>query len=149
MVLYLQMMRVVIDTNIVIAGLYSRRGASFRVLEAALKNNIDYVVSPFVALEYIGKVEEKMKAGLLGQPREFYLAFIRALIEKGVQVQQPALERPTLKDPTDDKILECALAGECSVILTFNTRDFPAKILKDYHIRAMDPGEFLRERRNR
>lgn len=29
-------MRVVIDTNVVIAGLYSRRGASFKILEAAL-----------------------------------------------------------------------------------------------------------------
>lgn len=141
-------MRVVIDTNIVIAGLYSRRGGSFYILEAALKGDISYAISPLVALEYIGKVEDKIKGGLLKQPREFYLAFVRALIEKGIQVRQPVLERPTLQDPTDDKILECALAGECSVIVTFNTRDFPSEIMERYQIRAMKPSVFLEERRN-
>jgi len=55
---------------------------------------------------------------------------------------------PLIQDTTDDKILECALSGECSVIVTFNTRDFPAEIMERYQIRAMKPSTFLEKRRN-
>ena len=137
-------MRVVIDSNVIIAGLYSRRGASFRILKAALTKNLEYVISPLVALEYIGKVEDKVNEGLLDQPSEYYLAIIKLLVENGIQILRPVLNRPTLKDTTDDKILECAIAGHCDYILTYNTKDFSNEILERYDLTAVAPGEFIR-----
>ena len=137
-------MRIVIDTNVVIAGLYSKRGASFQILKAALSKNLEYVISPLVALEYIGKVEDKVNEGLLDQPSEYYLAITKLLVDNGIQILRPVLNRPTLKDITDDKILECAITGQCDYILTFNTKDFPNEILERYDLTAITPGEYIR-----
>ena len=137
-------MRVVVDTNIIIAGLYSRNGASFRIIEAALREQLEYAISPLVALEYIGKIEDKVQDGLLDLPVEYYLKIVKALIENGIQIQRPILNRPILPDNSDDKILECAIAGQCNSIITFNIRDFPSKILNQYNVLAMTPGEFIK-----
>lgn len=131
------------DTNIIIAGLYSRSGASFRIIETALKEQLKYTVSPLVALEYIGKIEDKVQDGLLDLPVEYYLRIVKALIQNGILIQRPILNRPTLPDNSDDKILECAIAGRCNAIITFNTRDFPKNILDQYDL-AMTPGEFIK-----
>lgn len=138
-------MRIVIDTNVVIAGLYSRRGASFQILKAALKGVVDYAVSPLIALEYIGKVEDKIEDGLLKQPREVYFPILKALIDNGIQIRQPSPQRPVLKDVTDDKILECAITAKCDAIITFNVRDFPGSVINRYHIKAVLPGTFIKE----
>ena len=138
-------MRIVIDTNVVIAGLYSRRGASFQIIKAALKGDIDYAISPLIALEYIGKVEDKIAEGLLDQPRAVYFPILKALIDNGIQIRQPVLERPVLKDLTDDKILECAVTADCDAIVTFNTKDFPGNVIDKYKIRTVLPGTFVEE----
>ncbi len=56
------------DTNIIIADLYSRSGASFRIIDAALREELEYAISPFITLENIGKIEDKVKDGLLDLP---------------------------------------------------------------------------------
>ena len=137
-------MRVVLDTNIIIAGLYSRSGASFRIIEAALKEQLEFAISPLVALEYIGKIEDKVQDGLLNLPLEYYLRIVKALIQNGIQIQKPILNRPTLPDNSDDKILECAIAGRCNAIMTFNVRDFPINILNRFELTVMTPGEFIK-----
>lgn len=138
-------MRIVIDTNVVIAGLYSRRGASFQILKAALRGVIDYAVSPLIALEYIGKVEDKIADGLLNQPREVYFPILKVLINNGLQIRQPVPHRPVLNDVTDDKILECAVTAKCDAIVTFNVRDFPGSVINRYNIRVVLPGTFVKE----
>lgn len=136
-------MRIVLDTNVIIAGLYSKRGASFKILAAAMTKQLDYAVSPLIALEYIGKIEDKVQEGLLTLPLEYYLKIIKVFIQNGYQVLQPILNRPMLPDNSDDKILECAIAAHCQAILTFNRKDFPEGILRRYALRAITPGEFL------
>jgi len=52
------------------------------------------------------------------------------------------LWRPRLRDPSDDMVLEAAVAGGCSQIVTFNLRDFePGEHLG---VRAVTPQTFLR-----
>jgi len=45
-------MRVVLDTNIIISGLYSKRGASYQLLRAAISGELTFIISPLVAFEY-------------------------------------------------------------------------------------------------
>ena len=49
----------------------------------------------------------------------------------------------TLPDPDDRHVLAAAIEAKASVIVTFNLSDFPASILKAYHIRAMHPDKYL------
>ena len=52
------------------------------------------------------------------------------------------LWRPYLRDPTDDMVLEAAVAGGCKYIVTFNTKDFAG--VERFGIRALWPGDFLK-----
>lgn len=52
------------------------------------------------------------------------------------------LWRPQLRDPSDDMVLELAVAAGCRFIVTFNTRDFgPAR---SFSQRVLTPREFLK-----
>jgi LDH2 family malate/lactate/ureidoglycolate dehydrogenase len=47
-----------------------------------------------------------------------------SLVTSGRRQPIHYLWRPTLKDPSDDLLLEVAVAGGCDTIVTFNIRDF-------------------------
>ena len=62
-------MLVVLDTNIIISGLYSKRGASYQLLKAAISGDLPCAISPLIALEYEGKIHDKIKEGFLRVPK--------------------------------------------------------------------------------
>ena len=53
------------------------------------------------------------------------------------------LWRPFLPDPSDDLVLEVAVAGGCDAIITYNKRHF--KNVEKFGIRILDPRELLAE----
>ena len=56
-------MIVVLDTNIIIAGLYSKRGASYQLLKAVMNGELPFAVSPLIAFEYEGMIHQKIEEG--------------------------------------------------------------------------------------
>ena len=141
-------MVVVLDTNIIISGLYSKRGASYQLLKAAISGDLRYAISPLVALEYEGKIHQKIEVGFLSFSKGDCGRVLDALFAMAKPVWKPLQVRPVLIDPSDDKILECAISGNCTHIITFNKRDFPTVVTRLYGIKVMTPGEFLRIWRN-
>ena len=133
-------LRAVIDTNVLVAGLRSRRGISFRLLQLLGDPRWRPCLSVPVALEY----EDVLK-------REFMRTVIRAAdvdslldyffnVAELVEVQLRL--RPTLRDPDDDRILELA-ARAGAAIVTFNTSDFVGAAA--YRVPVLLPGEFLKQ----
>ena len=53
------------------------------------------------------------------------------------------LWRPFLPDPSDDHVLEVAVAAGCDAIVTYNKRDF--KGIERFGLRILDPRELLSE----
>ena len=53
------------------------------------------------------------------------------------------LWRPYLPDPSDDHVLEVAVAAGCDAIVTYNKRDF--KDIERFGLRVLDPKELLTE----
>jgi predicted nucleic acid-binding protein len=51
------------------------------------------------------------------------------------------LWRPQLKDPADEMVLEAAINGGCSHIITWNIRDF-ANGVKRFNVQCVTPPEF-------
>ena len=132
--------RVVIDTNVIISGLRSRKGASFRILEMIGSSQFEITLSVPLALEYeeVAKRESE-ELGLT-------LADADVLIEYWCRIAHLQaihfLWRPVLRDIEDDHVLELAVEAGCALIVTHNVRDFAGS--EAFGITAIRPGEFLR-----
>ena len=132
-------MRVVIDTNVLVSGLRSRNGPSFRLLQKLAEGALRAVVSPPVFLEY----EDVLKRpGLVpALSAEDVDDFLDYFLHASIECKVHFLWRPQLSDPNDDMLLELALAGSAAYIVTFNARDFAAAVR--FGIRIVTPREFL------
>lgn len=134
-------MVVVLDTNVLIAALRSRRGASFRLLSLVGTGRFDIALSVPLVLEYEGVAnrllsELEMSAGDVGDIIDYLCA---------VAIHRPVffLWRPTLPDPKDDMVLELAVDAGAPVIVTFNRRDFAGA--ERFGVRVLTPREYLQE----
>ena len=134
-------MVVVLDTNVFISALRSRRGASFRLLSLVGTGRFDIALSVPLVLEY-----EAVASRMLDE-----FALSRADLDDvldylcSVARHRPVffLWRPCLPDPKDDMVLELAVAAGAPVIVTFNKRDFAG--IDRFGLRALTPREYLRE----
>jgi putative PIN family toxin of toxin-antitoxin system len=136
-------MKVVLDTNVLVAGLRSRDGASFQILSAISKEIFELLISVPLFLEYEGtlkRVEHLRKTGLTLSDIDVVLDFIAA---RATHVSLYFLWRPLLPDPSDDMVLELAVAGEADTVVTFNLSDFAAA--KETHgLSILSPSDFWR-----
>ena len=119
---YDTIMRVVIDTNVLIAGLRSRRGASFQVLSRVGTGAFEIAVSVPLVVEYEAVALRHQPATNLSEEE------IRDVIDYmcSEAKRQPVffLWRPMLRDPKDDMVVELAFAAGCDAVVTHNVRDF-------------------------
>ena len=132
--------RVVLDTNVLVAGLRSRLGASNRVLSLVGSGRFDHVVSVALLFEYEAAVMRPESGIQL--PRSVINDVLDYVCAAGERQQIYFLWRPTLPDPSDDLVLEVAVHGRCDRIVTFNTRDFVGS--ERFGVRVETPTVFLR-----
>lgn len=115
----------VLDTNVVIAGLRSRRGASFRLLSPLGEGSeVQIHLSVPLVLEY--EAVAKRQAEELGLSVEDIDDVLDYLCSIAVRHEIFFLWRPVLRDPRDDMVLELAVASGCESIVSYNKRDFEA-----------------------
>ena len=131
--------RIVLDTNILVAGLRSRRGAAYRLLTLVGTGAFEHCLSVGLLFEYEATIKRPgLVPGLSERQLDDILDYLAA---SGRRQEIHYLWRPVLRDPSDDLILEVAVAGECQAIVTYNTRDFGAATT--FGIRLLTPAEFL------
>lgn len=117
-------MRLVLDTDVIVAALRSPTGASAALLEAALDGKVILVANVALVLEYeatCSRAEHRAAAGLTASEVATFVDAVAALVEP---VQSHFVWRPQLKDPADEMVLEAAVNGGAEAIVTFNRRDF-------------------------
>ena len=131
----------ILDTNIIFAGLYSIRGASFQVLQAIVAGKITPVLSVSLLFEYEDVL--KQNARKLGFTYGDIDAFLDNLCNLSILQTIHYLWRPFLPDPKDDHVLELAVASRVKNITTFNVRDF--KGIEKFGIKIMSPKKLLEE----
>lgn len=98
----------------------------------------------WLPLNMKGKYIKKSKEGFLKVSKRDCGKILDTLFAMATVVWKPIQVRPVLSDPSDDKILECAISGSCTHIITFNKRHFPEAVTALYGIDVMTAGEFLR-----
>jgi putative PIN family toxin of toxin-antitoxin system len=135
------MRRIVIDTNVFVAALRSRRGRSNRLVGLVSAERFETIISVPLILEY------EDAALRLPDTLSYTAAEIREILDYicSVAVATPIyyLWRPFLPDPKDDMVLEAAVAGGCDTIVTFNASDFRG--IGQFGLRSMTPRDFLEE----
>jgi putative PIN family toxin of toxin-antitoxin system len=131
--------RVVLDTNVLVAGLRSQRGAAFRVLSLVGGGAFEQCLSVPLLFEY----EEVLKRPETGVPLtlEAIEAVLDYLAASSDRRRIHFLWRPVLSDPSDDLVLEVAVAGGCDTVVTYNVRDFAGS--ERFGVRAQTPAQFL------
>ena len=132
-------MRVVLDSNVLVAALRSRRGASFQLLRLLRSSRFEVALSVPLAFEYEAVLVRHAKELGLSEPEAVGLVDYFCQVSHRQQIH--FLWRPTLTDPGDEFVLELAVAAACEAIVTHNTQDF--KGATRFGIRVVTPGEFL------
>jgi predicted nucleic acid-binding protein len=117
-------MRVVLDTDVMVAAVRSRRGASRAWVDAVLRGDATMLLSVPLALQYEAVLmRPEQLAASAATPAEMEL-LLDALCLICAPVVVSFLWRPVLRDPNDELVLEAAVNGGAEKLLTFNERDF-------------------------
>ncbi|MFM9903427.1 MAG: putative toxin-antitoxin system toxin component, PIN family [Pyrinomonadaceae bacterium] len=134
-------MRVVIDTNVLVAATRSQLGASHKLVRMLPDRRFQPAVSVTLYLEYLDVLLRPQNI-LPGKTAQNALSFIRRFLAFSHRQDIHFTWRPTLKDPNDDFVLELAIASQSLYIVTFNKKDFGN--IELFGIEAVTPDEFLK-----
>jgi putative PIN family toxin of toxin-antitoxin system len=133
-------MKIIIDTNVLVAALRSRRGASFKLVSFLPTDKFSIFISVPLVLEYEDALMRLESPAITEQDIRDFVDF---LCEIGHHQEIFFLWRPFLPDPSDDHVLEVAVAAGCDAIVTYNKRDFEG--IERFGLRILDPRELLSE----
>src|SRR5206468_2493346 len=129
----------VLDTNVLVSALRSRRGASFELLRLLTDERWRLHLSTALLLEYEEVARREAQHFWLHPERiEDVLDYFSA------RAQQHAIRfrwRPFLPDPDDDFILELAVAARARYVVTHNLRNFAG--VEKFGIEAITPAQML------
>ncbi len=141
-------MRLVLDTDVVVAAVRSAKGASRAILDAIGERSLVGLISVPLFIEYEavlsrpGLMEE---TGLSPDDIEAILDGLASILEP---VDIHYLWRPLLSDPYDDMVLETAVNGRASAIVTFNLKDY-GRVPASFGIDLLEPQDAMRTLRSK
>ena len=134
-------MRAVLDTNVLVSALLWH-GPSNALLAHARAATIDLIISAALLDELADVIARRKFSAILERTTrtpEHILSELRVLAEV---VIAPPLPKPVCRDPDDDAVLACALAGQADLIVS---GDDDLLVLKEFQgIRITKPAEALR-----
>jgi putative PIN family toxin of toxin-antitoxin system len=126
-------MRVVLDTNVFVSGVFFQ-GPPYRILAAWRHRRFHLAVSPAILDEY-----QRVSRELAAQFPRVDLGEALALLVTYAQVRHPSpLPKPVCADPADDEFLACALGARVRLVVS-----------GDRHLLAADGYRGIRGRRPR
>jgi putative PIN family toxin of toxin-antitoxin system len=112
-------MRVILDTNVLVAALRSDMGASYAIVSQLPSERFQIALTVPLYLQYqdvLIRPEHMTGASTPDDIRNF----LRYLCSIAHRQHVFFLWRPWLKDPTDDMVLEAAVASQSRYIITHN-----------------------------
>ncbi len=136
-------MKCVLDTDVLVAGLRSAKGASRELIRMIGRKEIVVVATVTMMAEYEAVLKRPQHLEAANLTMAQVDSFLDALAELSIPVTPYFLWRPVLKDPDDEMILEAAVNGQAKLIVTFNTRHF-GRAAERFGITALKPSEALR-----
>ncbi|NJD55295.1 MAG: putative toxin-antitoxin system toxin component, PIN family [Nitrospirae bacterium] len=130
-------MRVVFDTNIFISALILPGGKADDAVMRIIRGKDTLVISHEIMDEVLTVLARKFSKDAEALSR------VAVNLASMGEIARPVHKLKVLDDESDNRILECAVAGNAEAIVT---GDKAMLMLKNYrHIRIISLGEFLRQ----
>ena len=133
----------VFDTNVLVAAFRSRRGASHELLRRLVEGELSGLVSNTLMTEYEAVLTREVVLAASWASADDVTAVLDVLAARMKEVAPRFRWRPTLPDPDDDMVLECAVAGGAAGVVTLNIADFLPIARDRFGLEILRPGEFL------
>ena len=130
-------MRAVIDTNVVFEGLTTQGGASGLVIVSWLAGLFRPCISNALAYEYADVLSRKLS----DKRWKIIKPVLGTLLEQAEFITIHYTWRPSSPDPADEHLIDCAM-NTGAVIVTWNIRDFQ-NAKKSLGMYVMTPVDFL------
>jgi putative PIN family toxin of toxin-antitoxin system len=136
--------RLVIDTDVLVAAFRSDQGASRRLLLAALEGEFVVLLSVPLMLEYESVLKRQEHLSAAGLAENQVDAVLDALAAVGQAVRLAFHWRPALGDPGDEMVLETAVNGQADILVTFNVKHF-CQAAERFGFQVGRPGEVWKQ----
>src|SRR4030043_2100169 len=129
-------MDVVIDTNVLVAGLLSPFGACGEIVRMVSSGELTLSFDARILLEY----NEVLKRPRFGFEEDKIATFLAYIVYRGRAVATSPLTH-SLPDPDDEPFLEVTLASQAVCLVTGNKKHFPTERCQGAKVSS--PNEFL------
>jgi putative PIN family toxin of toxin-antitoxin system len=138
------MIRVVIDTNILVSALLQPEGLPAAVLTLAFSGDVQLCISEAIYAEY----DEVVRRPRFKRSADVIEGMLRSIRKLGHWVT-PSILVDECTDPDDNMFLECAQAAAADYVVTGNLRHFPERWKKTKVVGARELIELLMLRRTK
>jgi hypothetical protein len=113
------MLRAVIDTNVIVSGVLSKKGAPARLLDAWSERRFNLVISEAILAEVQRVLSEPRLKQVFCIPDGRIARLVETLREDGTLVPgSAAVHGAVLADPSDEKFLAAALDGGADMLVS-------------------------------
>ncbi len=138
------MIRVVIDTNILVSALLQPEGPPAAVFMLVLSGDVQLCVSDAILAEY----DEVIRRPRFKRSADVIEGTLQSIRKLGHWVT-PSVRVEECTDPDDNMFLECAQDAEADYVVTGNQRHFPERWKKTKVVSARELIEILMLKRGR
>ena len=135
-------MRLVVDTDVLVAAIRSPAGASAALLTFLLERRATMLLSVALALEYESTAMRAEHLFAAKASEADVANLIDAIIDVIEPVEVHYQWRPQLSDAGDEMVLETAVNGGADAIVTFNRRHY-GETPSRFGIEVISPAEAL------
>ena len=139
-------MKVVIDTNIMVAALLGKEaGTARQVIGLSLHGSITPLMGDALFNEYLDVISREDVMRMCPFDDSERLEFLSAFLSCCQWCKIYFGWRPNLKDEGDNHLIELAIAGGANYIITNNVRDFKSGELVFDGLKVVTPQAFIKE----
>lgn len=136
--------RIVIDTSVLIAALISETGAARKILRQCLLGEYKPLIGNALFNEYEDVSARRDILEKCPVSSNHIRDLLNAMHKTSDWVRVYFLWRPNLADEADNHVLELAVAGQATCIVTNNIRDFRNAQLQFPELEILTPAQFLK-----
>jgi putative PIN family toxin of toxin-antitoxin system len=106
-------LRVVLDTNVYFSAFNSTRGVPFELWRRAARGEYILLISPAIIRELARVLREDLK-----WPQPDIIAQLKLVVRVARLIEPKLTLEVVVADPDDDRILECAVAGNADLVVS-------------------------------